>query len=78
MKAHELGSGINVMISIEENELLKKALDNNDFLKREDIDEREHIIANFLVHKDVFKRRIRDDKIVFLVNRPKNLWRNKS
>jgi len=65
MKIHELLSGITVPITNEESEVLDKISKKADLLKSE-LSEREQLLANNLVTKDVVSRRKNaDGKIIF-------------
>lgn len=72
MKIWELASGINIMLSEEENDLLEGLIKNS----KKKLDEREEIVAQTLVSKGVFNKIDENDDVSFLVNYRADVWRD--
>ncbi len=65
MKIVELLTGINVPITNEEAEVFNRFIES-DVIEKRSLTEREQILANQLVTKDVLSRKLKDGKIVFV------------
>lgn len=72
MKIWELTTGINIMLSEEENDLLEGLIENS----KMKLDDREEVIAQTLVSKGVFNKIDENDNITFLVNYKADVWRD--
>jgi hypothetical protein len=67
MKSILLSGGIQTFISVTESELI--STHGGNVIKKEDLSEREQVIAHGLVRKGVFERRIRDGKTYYTSNK---------
>lgn len=65
MKIVELLTGINLPLTNEEVEVFSK-FDSQQAIEKRSLTEREQILANQLVVKDVLSRKVKDGKIVFV------------
>ena len=72
MKMWELASGLMTSITNEEDELLLKIMDDDKVV----LSEREDIIANNLLHKNVLIRQETDSSYIFKVNYAIDSWRD--
>ena len=72
MKIWELASGINIMLSEEENDLLEGLIKNS----KKKLDDGEEIVAQTLVSKGVFNKIDENDDVSFLVNYRADVWRD--
>lgn len=61
MKIIELTEQLKIAITNEEADMLKRFDENTPVVAKRDLDEREQVIANQLVNKDILKRR-RDEQ----------------
>lgn len=64
MKIVELTNRLQLPITNEEADLLNK-FDSNSQIAKHDLNERQQLIANQLVNKDVLSRQIQDGQIIF-------------
>lgn len=64
MKIVELTNRLQLPITNEEADLLNK-FDSNSQIAKHDLNERQQLIANQLVNKDVLSRQIHDGQIIF-------------
>lgn len=64
MKIVELFNKLQLPITNEESDLLNKFSNENTIYKTE-LDERQQLLANQLVNKDVLTRRIQDGKVLY-------------
>lgn len=76
MNIHELYNGFRVIITNEEKELLDKIKNSDSYYYKKHLDDRERIIANSLVEKDVLIREIDDEQVYYKINKPESLWRD--
>lgn len=76
MRELDLLSGMRTFISNEEHLLLDKlrALEGHQILKNA-LDEREQLVANRLVHKDVLTRIKKDGKLCYVLLDAASIWR---
>lgn len=72
MKIWELASGINIMLSEEENDLLEQLITNDMY----QLNEREDVIAQKMVSKNVLNRIDFENSIKYMVNYKKDVWRD--
>lgn len=75
MKYIHLASGIGTVISNEESILLDQLSKAEGGLARNDLDERQQIVAVNLVKKDVLTRVKRDGTIYYQVPNTAHIWR---
>lgn len=71
MKIVELTNRLQLPITNEEADLLNK-FDSDSQISKHDLNERQQLIANQLVNKDVLSRRIQDGQIIFQKKIKKN------
>lgn len=75
MKIIELATGINVVISNEENLLLKTIEENNGQILKKNLDIRQQVVAANLVNRDVLTRARKDGKICYVIRDLSSVWR---
>lgn len=73
MKVWELASGIKIPLSIEEQELVEKLLENNDIV----LSERQKVVAQNLTNKDILiKEEFDNNDVNYRINYHVDIWRN--
>lgn len=72
MKIWELSCGLQVLLSEEENQLLDNFLKDDNY----DLSEREKMVAQQLVNKDILIRENDDDQEYYHVNYKNDVWRD--
>jgi len=75
MKTREIGGGLRVIVSEEEENLIKK-IEKNNFCLKEILDEREKQLAFELTSKGILLRKKKDNKIGYKFNNVVDLYRN--
>ena len=75
MKTREIGGGLRVIVSEEEENLIKK-IEKNKFCLKEILDEREKQLAFELTSKGILLRKKKDNKIGYKFNNVVDLYRN--
>ena len=77
MKIKELESGIKIPITNEESSVFAKISKSDNMLKSE-LSEREQLLANSLVRKDLVARRKNDEGKIIFCKKTKTDWNNNS
>lgn len=72
MKIWELSCGLQILLSEEENQLLDNFLKDDNY----DLSEREKMVAQQLVNKDILIRENDDDQEYYHVNYKTDVWRD--
>lgn len=75
MRFLEIRGGLQIPVSNEEQGLIEKINDNEGFIKRSDLDERQKELARKMVSRGVLDRVKRNDALYFVVSRLDDLWR---
>lgn len=75
MKIRELASGINIIISNEESQLLDQIQEHQGMVLKKDLDQRQQVVAGNLVNRDVLTRARKDGKICYVIPDPSAIWR---
>ncbi len=74
MRYHEIASGLRILLSSEEQDLLDRA--EADGLARDAMGERDREVARLMVSRGLLhRRRSKDGNVFYRVNSAKDIWR---